>query len=1259
MQMDRIKGARRRTATQMFGLMFLLLLLASGAIGWSQATQQFTGQVADRTAAVIPGAEVVVHNKATGVDTKTVTTSTGAYTVSYLIPGVYDITVSKEGFSTAKKTDIQLNVAQTSTIDFTLEVGAASQIVTVNASNAQVELSKSDIGEIIDNERVTEMPLDSRNPFGLFDLSPGTHDFSSSQYPRPFDNVTGNQYVNGSPQVSTTNVDGIGNDTADAGRAGYVPSVDAVREFKIVLNAYDASYGHSGGSSVDVSLKSGTKELHGSAYDFMRRTWLDTTDFQSNFNGSPKAQHKRDQYGFELDGPVLIPHVYKGNDKLFFLVTFEKMNDTLPNPSYNTYSLPNPAWLTGDFSTATYWNSTTQSLQPLIIYDPLTPLHTVVDPIDGKTKLAHSPFPGNIIPSNRIDTVATNILSFTNYLKPNVNPGPGFAPWTNNYQNLQIENDGWHNAAFKIDFNPSEKNMFSFRYSNQARSIYATWGVGAPKNDPANGNGQGTAPAAQTYAVQWTHIINPKLLFNIGVSAMNFDNNQLEGSTLGYNMSEKLGFSSAFYNQLANNNHFLDISSNGLPNAANFVELGASWLGYSGDRHALDFLPVVTYVKGAHTLRAGVNVNFSQWDNPQGGNGNGFNFSSNFTNEYWNSPDAPGYSSGLSIASLLLGYPNSGSMNWNTYQFWSQHYVAPWIQDDWKTSRRLTLNLGLRWDLTTPEVERHNKMNGVFDATVLNPISGQIPSGSAALGTNTNLQGGLTFAGVNGQRRGAYKMNKLDLQPRIGFAYAISDRMSVRGGVGLTYVSDQASNGADGFSSSASYTNSIDNGVTPYTATTGQGLSNPIGVVPQPSGSSLGYLQDLGKSFSFYNPNYRIPGLWSWSLAYEIAPTKYDTFSVSYVGNRVPNNPVSSNINQISPQWNAQCDVERGGDRQLCDSSAGQVTNPFVGLAGFAGTGYYNSTTLSKANFTRPFPEFSDITENGATNNGKSWYNSFQAIGSHQLTRSLTLHATYTHARAFTSGGWVDQLNNVVARQVSTSNDVNHSITFSGVGTLPFGRGRLLLPNANRVVDEVVNGWMIAPLYTYYSGFAWIPKDSGGSQGVPLYDTAGNWETASGGPITRSMGIDHTILPPDGTHKDSRIRGVTPCVGYKDTDTGAIIPSPAATAAGCSSIEFVRTPNSYAVGRANENFGVRQPGAYKFDMALSKNFAIAEGSRIHLGDRTNLQIRADLLNAFNHPAWDEGFNNDPTSIDWGTIRKGPNGPTNTPRYLQLSARLNW
>jgi hypothetical protein len=224
---------------------------------------------------------------------------------------------------------------------------------------------------------------------------------------------------------------------------------------------------------------------------------------------------------------------------------------------------------------------------------------------------------------------------------------------------------------------------------------------------------------------------------------------------------------------------------------------------------------------------------------------------------------------------------------------------------------------------------------------------------------------------------------------------------------------------------------------------------------------------------------------------------------------------------------------------------------------------------------------------------------------------------------------------------------------------LPFGRNRLLLSNANRVVDTIVNGWEFSPLYTYYSGLAWRPSDSGGN-GTTVYDHAGNWEMAStGGPINRSMGVNHTILAPDGSHKDSRIRGVTPCVGYKDTDTGDIIPSPAATAAGCSNIEFVRAPNGYAVGRANIDFGVRQPGAYKFDMALSKNFGIPEASHIFLGDQMKLQIRVDLLNAFNHAAWDEGYNNDPTSIDFGTIGKGSNGPNNNPRFLQLSAKLSW
>jgi hypothetical protein len=283
---------------------------------------------------------------------------------------------------------------------------------------------------------------------------------------------------------------------------------------------------------------------------------------------------------------------------------------------------------------------------------------------------------------------------------------------------------------------------------------------------------------------------------------------------------------------------------------------------------------------------------------------------------------------------------------------------------------------------------------------------------------------------------------------------------------------------------------------------------------------------------------------------------------------------------------------------------------------------------------------------------------------SHQVGKSLSVHGSYTHAKSETSGnwtdsgqgtsgGWVDSVNRVWSRQVSTTNDIKHSITFSGVGYLPFGRGRLLLSKANTLVDEIVNGWEISPLFSYYSGFAWRPTDSGGSSDS-IFNSAGNWEMASTGEaVNASMGVNHTILPPDSNHKGQRLRGVTPCVGYRDPDTGAVIPSPAATAAGCSSIQFVRMPTSgYSVGRANVDFGVRQPGA-------SKNLRIPGASKIHLSEGTSLQLRADLLNVFNHASWDESYNNDPTSLDFGTIGKGSSGPTNTPRYMQLSARVNW
>lgn len=1260
----------------MVSLLLCLLSVFVVVQAWSQATQQFTGHVLDSTGAVVPAASVVIRNQATGVDYKTLTTSQGIYTIPYLIPGTYTITVTKQGFKSEAKTNILLNVAQTSTIDFELSVGVSTEQITVNSSSTQVELTKADRGEIIDSERISELPLDSRNPFGLFALSPGTHDFSNQIYPRPFDNVTNNQYANGSPQQGSINLDGLTNDTGGDSTAGFstntglVPSVDVVNEYKVVLNAYDASYGRSGGSSIDLALKSGGNRYHGVVDYYMRRSWLDAypwaTKYSAGLQGKApiKPAHKRDQYSFELEGPLVIPHLYDGRNKLFFVVSYEQMNELVPSTGYNVYSLPNPAWLNGDFSTATYWNNQTQSLQPLNIYDPLSPLQPVVDPIDGKTKLGHAQFPGNKIPANRIDPVGQTILGYLTRVykdQPSqiVSPGAGYAPYTNNYQNLQVERDTWRNALVKVDYRLTDNDSLSFRWGGQGRWSHTNSNTGLSDSNPGNMNGHGAQPVSQTGSVQWTHTFNPNLLLNLGGTVMSQKNLNRQGPRFEDNFPNSLGFSSGFTSQLQNIHYFPYTTASGLPNAAGYVNLGYIAPANAWFQHALAFLPTITWVRGAHTIRAGFDTRFTQWANPYGGSNDSYAFTNNFTNRYGPGySDAPSYTSGSSIAGMLLGYLNSGSVNNNLYSFYSQHYFAPWFQDDWKLTKKLTLNIGLRWDFLTPKVERYNRLDGVFNTGAVNPVSLQIPTGSAALGTSTTLMGGLEFAAVNGQPRAAYRLNKLNVQPRVGFAYAITPKMSIRGGIGQNYLNDSYSNPTSGFSSSTGYNNSLDGGITPYTATTGAGLSNPYPAVIKPTGFSRGYLQNLGQGISFWNPNYHIPSLWSYSMSYEVAVTSKDVIDVSYVGNRVPNGRVDDNINHISAGWDAMCDVERAGypaggisPRLYCDSTTyNQIANPFRGVAAFSGTSYYSNATLTKSNFGRPYPQFGEITQYGAYSNGKNWYNSLQVMASHQVAKSLSLHFAYTHAKAMAAGSFLTANNStadrIVSRQVSTTNDVKHAISFSGVTYLPFGRGRAFFSNVNRWVDQVINGWEVSPLYTYYSGFPWRPS--------------GNWEMAStGGTINQPLGVNHGILAPDGSHSFSRIRGATPCVGYKDTDTGQIKMGAAAVQAGCSSVAFVTAPNGYALPRANVDFGIRQPGAYKFDLAASKNFKIPAASKVYLSEATNLQLRVDLLNVLNHANWDQGYNGDSTSLDFGTIAKGSGGPTNPPRYMQLSARLTW
>ena len=380
-------GATQRLRAALF---LILGCMAMGQAG-GQVGQQFVGVVTDAKHAMIPGASVTVHNEGTGEDVVVKTTKTGDYTVPYLKTGVYTVTADKQGFKTASVTHAPLDTDKTSKLDFVLSVGSVTETVTVSGDASQIELSKADRGEVIDAERVQEMPTDGRNVLELFELSPGTVNTHNPQFTRPQDNVSGNLYANGGGGVINApvqeNLDGQTNDNA-GGFLGYPPPPDSVAEFKVVVNPYDASYGRAGGGAIDISLKSGTNRIHGDMYDYVRRPFLDAQSYQYDYNVSQgnknqiASRHKRDQFGVEVDGPFVIPHLYNGRDKTFFTLQWEQAYESLPSTSASINSIPNPQWLTGNFSGAqflyTYQNSgvnpcgsgVTQCLQPLIVYRP-------------------------------------------------------------------------------------------------------------------------------------------------------------------------------------------------------------------------------------------------------------------------------------------------------------------------------------------------------------------------------------------------------------------------------------------------------------------------------------------------------------------------------------------------------------------------------------------------------------------------------------------------------------------------------------------------------------------------------------------------------------------------------------------------------------------------------------------------------------------------------------------------------------------------
>ena len=1168
--------------------------------------QEFTGRVVDSSGAVLPKAKVTVVNQDTNVYTTTVTTASGDFTVPYLRPGIYRVSAARAGFETQTKTDITLQVSQTITVNFAMKVGSVAETVTVTA--AALDQSKADVGEVVENERVSQLPLNGGDTAQLAQLSAGTSWSGSLQWVRPFDNTLAVLSINGGGVANNAVLlDGVSNEAAhgDAyngtnSQMGYIAPVQAVQEFKVVTNPYDAAYGRAQGGVIDMTLKSGTNILHGSAYEFARRTWLDSNSWVNNFNNNAKPQHKRDQYGLELDGPVIIPKLYSGRDKTFFLMQFENWNEIYPSVALDT--IPEPQWLTGDFNDLSYYDASTATRQPITIYDPLTLQK------NASGTLVRAAFPGNIIPKDRLSPLAVQLLSYYP-TSPNAKPGPTQTSYTDNYVSQNPVTDKYRNALIKIDQNISTRDRVTLRYGYWERAEYQDQngipGIGANGEYP---HGE----RVHTFAPEWLHTFAPNLLFDYKASII-VRGNILNSGPLNYDLS-KLGLSSSFISSLGVFGHSLP---NMNPNE--FTSIGNSG-GEFTVGNSLAMMPGVTYTRGKHTIHAGLDWRIlqSSWRDIEGGTS--FSADRTWTQSNWESGDS---ASGNSIASFLLGTASSGSVQINPLAYYSQHYYAPYVQDDWKILPNLTLNIGFRYDLNGAIVERHNRVDYQFNTSVVNPVAYQVSSTYL----NGPLKGGMEFVGVNGNPRAYNAVAKTNLQPRLGFSYSMRSTTVFHGGFGVIFKNPNPGPNQLGFSSTTQYDASNDGGQTP-TQNLGVGgvAPSPFPVVVKPTGSSLGYLTGMGQGLWYLNPFFRVPKTYTYSVGIEQRFFRDDIVELNYVGTRTHHLDSSDNINHPSAASHAQCNVELGGDPSICDSATGAyVTNPFQNVPAFQGSNYYTQPTIQALNFTRPFPEFGDITEYDV-NDGKTWYNALQLTASHRMSKSLMMHGTWTWSKTMDAGGFTDTIYRIASRHLD-GGDMAHRVTVSGLWALPVGRGQAFVGNANRYVDAAVGGWELSSLFS--------------------------WQTGS--PLSLNGGTDysgHTSIKK--RESASTIRGVnTSCVAQwkLDSTTGNWALTSIGSGSGCNgAYNFVVVP-SYGISPNVDYTGVRNPGWTDLDASLAKSFQIVE--------RLHAQLRIDAFNLPNHPAWASNYDNSPTDGSFGTIVKSSAGQSNLPRNGQLSIKLIW
>jgi hypothetical protein len=993
-----------------------------------------TGVVTDATGAVITHAAVRAINTATNVVTEAESNVQGNYTLDFLAPGEYKIAVEKQGFKRFERSSVTVRVHDRIGLDIQLTVGDRADQVVVEAGTPLLDTASSSLGSVADNRRIEDLPLKHGNPLMLEFLAPGIVFDGNVTFTRPYDNAASESAVNGSRLESTEyTLDGIP-DTFKRVSA-YTPSVEFVQEFRVETATYDASLGHSAGGWVSMSLKSGSNQIHGSLYEFLQNPILDSNLFFNNKAGLAKPHYTFNRWGGAAGGPVR-------KDKLFWFFGYEGMIlRDIENAAALT--IPTPAEKTGDFSALLNLGSQYQ------IYDPASTTSM------GNGHYSRTPFTGNIIPASRITSAGQKIID--NYPAPNQKGG---ADGSANYYYGKTEPDKYYTFSTRVDevINAKQRLFGHFIDSSRKQGPYRYYFP--------NASGENLYFKNRGAAIDYLYTLGPQTVLDARYGYTRFVSIHIPQTT-GFD-STTLGLPAWIQNSTPAASHvFPDVTPAGYQGLSTENPDGTY-----ADIHT--FSGTVSRSQGNHLIRAGaefreylVNYHTLAYENGI------YNFGGYMNGPIDNSSASP---LGQGAAGLLLGIVSSGSLTLNDSYAARTRFGGLFVQDDWKVSRRLTVNMGLRWEYEGPVVERYNRSVRGYDYNTASPLQASAVANYANSpipempASQFKVMGGLTYAGVNGQPRGLWDPFTHDFAPRVGFAYSIDPSTVLRVGYGIFYDSIGVTTQGpiqSGYSQTTTLVATQDNGQI-FTAT----LANPFpNGLTAPTGNKSGISTFLGSTISFFNTHPRRPYNQRWSVNLQRKILGQFVVDLSYVGNRgtdlglvtvsTSNASYSRQLDGIPDQYLSTSPVR---DNAVYSRLTTSVPNPFY--PNLPGTSLSGSTAYV-SQLLLPYPQFTGMTT--MSNQGYSWYHSLQVRAEKRFAKGYTIAANWTWAKNMDAMAYLNSMDPVPARSIST-NDRTNRFSINGIYELPFGKDRRFAPGASGLPGKLIGGWQVQSTYQYQTG---------------------------------------------------------------------------------------------------------------------------------------------------------------------------------------------